>query len=479
VSSTTIFALRKEGRSDEALELARSEYPDHATDVWFLRAYAWVLYDHMKPLVASYEAKASSPATLTRRLTPLMREFAQIAEPLRGDAAFRQMLRLAGKVSKDWIGFLGFARWAGVDGFAEVDRVPFVTAEGKTIDSLQKRFTRAICREVASRIADERTDSELISWGLGILSQALQDEPNDQWLNYYQSKVYLAQGKGELAIGCLASVLRRQIGVAWPWIQLGQILMAARPHNAITCFTHATHLARNEQNVARVRIHLAELLSRAGRLDEAAYQASIALKHRERHGHKIPQELAQLLGSDWYRQAVARGKPQRLPRVDQEANDLLNELDRRILSYTLGVVDHINTQKALTYVTTGADTGFGLPHRRFPGVAHLSPGTFVEVGHARSDGPPLDWRLTDANALPGVCEKFTGTLQRQEDKAFAFVRASVGDVFVPPPLAELFAPGRRFLVNCLAMKRTNKQGRTGWRAVRIGVAENDPAADAT
>lgn len=467
MSSNEIFSLRKQGRSAEALEMARAEYPENADDIWFLRAYAWSLYDHVKKLVVSYEAKQLSPIALHGQLTPYMHEFAKIAGPLRGDSTFSQMVRLAGKASKDWKEFLSFARWAGIDDFSDDDKAAFVNEQGKTIDSLQQRFTRAICRETSAKATDPQSDQALIEWGIGILDQALQDEPNDQWLNYYQSKLHLAQGETDLAIKRLAPVLRRQSRAAWPWAQLGEILEATRPEDALTCYAHATELAREEQEVAKVRIHLAQLLSLAGRFNEAARQTSLAMQYREQHGYKVPQELQQLLASDWYQQAVANNTLLQLPKMETVAKALLHELDRQSLTYTKGVIDHINTEKALSYVATSADTGFGLPHRKFPQVADVSPGTVVEVGFAEPEGPPLDWRLSEAKALPGLCEMLSGSLERRDGKDFAFIRTTGDDIFVPPALANAFAPDQQYDVSCLAIRRTNKQGKTGWRAVKF------------
>lgn len=467
MSSNEIFALNKQKRHAEALEMARAEYSVDGADIWLLRAYAWALYYHAKKLVDAYEAKQLSPSALSGRLTPYMREFAKMALLLRKDSAFSQMLRLAGKVSKDWQEFLSFSRWAGVDDFSDEDKASFVNDQGKTIDSLQKRFTRATCRETVARAADPKADEELITWGRGILEQALRDAPNDQWLNYYQSKLHLVEGEADQAIKCLAPVLRRQSRAAWPWALLGEILEATRPDDALICYAHATQLAREEQEVAKVRIHLAQRLSLAGRFNEAAQQASLALRYREQHGFKVPQDLAQLLASDWYQQAVANNSLQHLPKVEAAANALLKELDRQSLTYTKGVIDHINVEKALGYVATSADTGFGLLHRKFPQLAALLPGTLVEVGRAELEGPPLTWRMSEAHALPGLCETLAGSLERHEGKDFAFIRTAQDDIFVSPALTKAFVPGQQYDVSCLAIRRTNKQGKTGWRAVKF------------
>lgn len=467
MSSNEIFALRKQGNFAEALEMARGEYSENSGDIWFLRAYAWALYDHVKKLVDAHEVKDLSAASLNSKLTPYIREFARFSDRLRKDSAFSQMIYLTVKASRDWESFLGFARWAGIDDFPDKDKASFVNDQGKTIDSLQKRFTRAVCRETVNKATDSQADDKLIEWGTDILEHALEAEPNDLWLNYYRSKLHLIRGEVELAIKRLTPVLSRQSKVAWPWALLGEILEASRPGDALTCHAHATQLAREEQEVAKVRIHLAQRLSMAGRFNEAALQANSALAYREEHGFKVPQDLAQLLASEWYRQAEADGSMQQLPSAEVAANTLLQELNRRNLAYTTGVIEHINTEKSLSYVATGTQTGVGLLHSKFPQIANLEPGTLVEVGRSEADGPARDWRLSQATSLLGLCEKFAGSLERHNGKDFAFIRTPRDDVFVPPVFAKAYAPGQQYDVLCLAIKRTDKKGKIGWRAVKV------------
>ena len=472
MSASEIRALRKQGCSAEALAMARAQYPQNESDIWFLRAYAWPLYDHASKIVDAYETKELSPATLNKQLSPYMLEFSRMANPLRKDSAFSQMLRLAGKVSKDWQDFLRFARWAGINDFSDEDKTSFVNDQGKTVDSLQKRFTRAICRETEARAAEPQSNQELIKWGLSVLEQSLQDEPNDQWLNYYQSKLHLADGEADLAIKRLIPVLHRQSRAAWPWALLGDILETTRPEDALSCYAHASQLAREEQEVAKVRVHLAQRLSLAGRFNQAAQQASLALKYREQHGYKVPQELQLLLASDWYQKAVATNSLQNLPKMEAEAKALLQKLDQRNITYTTGVIDHINIEKALSYVATSASTGFGLSHRKFPQLSEVLAGTLVEVGCAEPEGPPMDWRLSQTKVLPGLCEILSGSLKRNEGKDFAVIRTNEGEIFVPSTLAKAFSPGQQYDVSFLSIKRTDKQGKTGWRVVKF-IAQDD------
>ncbi len=467
MSSSEIFTLRRQKRHADALAMARAEYPKNTNDIWFLRAYAWVLYDHAKLLIERYETNLLPPAALASQLSPYMHEFARMAKDLRGDSAFSQMLNLACKVSREWHEFLGFAHWAGTHVFSEDDRKPFVNAQGNTVDSLEKRFIHAICRETVARTADTQANLDLIEWGKGILEEALEADSNDQWLNYYRSKLHLVNGESEQAIKRLIPVLRRQSRVSWSWALLGKILEVGQPEDSLTCYIYASQLAREEQEVAKVRIHLAQRLALLYRFNEAAQQVSLALQYRKKNGLKVTQDLQQLLTSDWYHQAVANNSLQPLPQMEAAARALLQALDRPNLTYIRGVIDHINTEKGLSYVATGADSGVGLPHRIFPQIAELSPGMLVEVGRADPNGPALDWQVSHATVLPGLCETFSGQLVRHEGKDFAFLRAGTQDVFVPPPLAVAFTPGQQYDVACLAIKRTNKQGKTGWRALKF------------
>jgi len=53
------------GSRAQALEMARAEHPSNAGDLWFQRAYGWVLYDHVKNLVDSYEESSFQPRVWT------------------------------------------------------------------------------------------------------------------------------------------------------------------------------------------------------------------------------------------------------------------------------------------------------------------------------------------------------------------------------------------------------------------------------
>lgn len=467
MDSREIFGLRRAGKSAEALEAARASLSGRESDLWFLRAYAWVLYDQAKQIVEDHERKRISDTAMANRISPNLREFSQMAAPLREDTAFSQMLRLAGKVSRHWPDFLAFAQWAGIDGFPAEDRAPFVTDDGRRVDSLQQRFVRAVAREAASAAADGRRDADPVRWGLSILAQALTEDPTDQWLNYYQSKIDLSEDRLEDAVHRLAPILWRQSRAAWPWALLGEILEKTQPEQAVVCYVHATELAREEQEVARVRIRLAELLAAQDRFAEAAFQARLAADYRDEHSFRTPAALSRLLQSDWYKREIATDRPEPPPKAASAARKLLAELDPRPVTYSLGVVEHINERRALTYVATGVESGSPMPHGRFPEIAEVEPGTIIEIGRTGPTEKPTDWRRTEAEVIPGFCENVTGRIERHEGNSFAFLRNPRGDIFVPPDLAKEVGDGEVEERTVRTVLRKAKNGKVGWKALRF------------
>lgn len=178
MSSREIFALRKQGQSAQALAMARNKYPNNGDDIWFIRAYAWCIFDHVKNIVSNYENNLLPANQLSGQLSPYMQEFSAIGLLLKKDMCFSQMLNLANKASKDWDDFLYFSKWAGLDCFSDEDRNPYISENGDRIDSLQSRYLRSIAREVS--IHQDNLNEEMLQWGKRAIKFALELNSNDQ-----------------------------------------------------------------------------------------------------------------------------------------------------------------------------------------------------------------------------------------------------------------------------------------------------------
>lgn len=471
MSSNDILALRKQGRIAEALDMARKEAaanPNNLNDVWFARAYGWALYSHANKLITLHKENKLSEMAVANQISPYMREFSQIANPLRKDMVFSQFLRIANEVSKYWSDFIYFAQWAGLDSFTEEDKKPYIAENGTKIDSLEKRFTRAICREIANLSIENQIKPELLQWGNQVLKKALQDEPDNQWLNYYQSKILLAQGDYHNAIKSLLPTIRRQMNAAWIWALLAHVLDHIEPDDALICYIYSTQLAREDQEVAKVRITLAEKLANVQRYEEASFEVSKALQYRESNNFKIPVQLNELKNQPWYKENLTKNTLRPCASVKLEAKELIAELDKDNLTFEKGYIDHVNKERELSYIVTGLDTGLGIYHKKFPDIKKVPVGTVVEVGFLKvGKKRPISWKVSNEQKINNLCDNFSGVLNKIAGKNFAFITSGETNIFVPPDLASSFNEVHDVPVKCFAIRKANREGKIGWRAVKL------------
>lgn len=469
MGSKEIFALRKQN-TNQALAMARNEYPNNSNDIWFIRAYAWCIFDQVKMIVQNYENNSISGFQLSNQMSSFMQEFASIGISLKGDMCFSQMLNLANKASKDWNEFLYFSHWAGLDCFSDDDKRPYVAENGDKIDSLQSRYLRSIVREIS--IHQNNITPEILQWGDNVIKMALDLNPNDQWIYYYQSRMHLNSGNFDLAIKSLMPVIHRQKNAYWVWGLLASILENTQPDNALICYIYATQLSKSEQELAKLRITLAEKLAQNHRFSEASFQVKKALEYRQSHNFRIPDELQVLQNTQWYQQSLQENTIKKSDDVKELAQEILMSLDSDNIIIQKGILDHHNTNKKLAYIITDSDNGFAMFYDKFPDIEKLPIGNIIELNYSKfNTKKPLSFKVSSHQEIKDFCQLFTGELTKITDKNFAFIKSGNDSIFVPPNFAEGYQADTIYKVQCKAIKGKNKQGKIGWRAVEISNLE--------
>lgn len=460
-----ITRLRKAGRLIEALEQARSCYGADPHDIHVQRAYGWVLYFIAKAEVEELEQQRMPQAEFAERFPLWLAEFQAFSACERPGLLYSCMLTLAVKGQRSCPGFLEFVRWWDPAHLRPEDGEAFTLPNGKQMPSLAMRCFYAIGRELTD--AAGACEPGLLQWAEEQLRAALERHPDDQWLNLYMSRWLLAQGDAAQARRRLAPVVRRQRGAAWAWGALGRTYELEEPEKAMACWFHAVRLAGRPQDVAGLRMRLAELLAQQQRYNDAAVQVHHALAFRRESGFRVPPELLQLAGAGWFRQRpdLMRLPPE--PDTAQEVRQILDGLDDRPMVFRLGVVDHQNLQKSLAHVAFGPDDGVALHHDRHAGADRLLPGQIVEVGQVQGRGRAVGYRLSEADSIGDFCRRLSGKVRQREGQNFGFLISPTGTrAFVPPALMErLPETPPRGAAGCVACMSRDKQGKPGWRAV--------------
>ncbi|WP_296697462.1 tetratricopeptide repeat protein [Thiocapsa sp. UBA6158] len=461
-----ISELRKAGRLDEALEVAKPALAAASDDLWLNRASGWLFYELIKRDINAFEEGRISRGELIAHLDAWLRQYARGGQADCPGLLHSLMLTLVVKVDREWPRFLAFARWWDPRFLRTEDREGFKLDNGKTVASLEMRFVYAVARAISASPGEQSPD--LIAWGSHLLDTTLQSHPNDQWLHYYKSKQLTDLGRASEAREHLLPVLRRQRQASWAWALFGATWKTDDPANAITCYFRALQVARKDVEVLATRVHLAELLARAERYAEAAAQVRAALECREANGYRIPQNLSQLADSDWYRRYSALPNVIREPDVSKAAEELLFGADASDLKYRLGVIDNQNKDKALAHVVFDADAGAILLYRTMKGISDLAVGTCVEVGFVNGENHPVAFRQSEKTTIPGVCGWFEGEFSQRPGQAFAFIVTHDGErIFVHPSLVGEHRSAAGDKLSCHAVIGKDKQGKPGWRAVSI------------
>ncbi len=469
-AATEISQLRKSGNIAEALEKARQCYDAAPKDTYIQRAYGWVLFSILKIELEDFEQQRTSHGSFVDRFSQFVAEYQVFGANERPDMLYSQILGQAIKASRHWSGFLRFARWWDPQFLTAEDREPFTMPNGKQAPSLEMRFFYAIGRELSK--VSEDGNGELRQWAEVQIATALDKHPDDQWLNYYQSKWFLDKGEVEKARKCLVPVVRRQRKAAWAWTLLGHSFEARDPDRSIICYFHSVQLAVKAMEVANTRVSLAGLLAEKQRFDEAAVQLHRALIYRTENGFKVSQGLQQLAGSSWFKErSDIRSLPAE-PDVTSSAYRILDEEDVRPVVVRLGVVDHQNGQKALAHVAFNQDNGTSLYYDKFPGAVALPVGQILEIHYVEGDSRPRSFEPSSANSIDGFCRHMAGSIARREGQTYAFLATPQGErVFIPPPLLEQLPPELpEQRAECVACLVKDRQGKPGWRVLSWGAA---------
>jgi hypothetical protein len=468
VTAQTINALRKEGHSEEALELAREEYRSNPDDFYLQNAYGWAIHECLKKLAGEQQAQRIGPADAIIQLQGMLREYARLKAIRRPDLLHSMMLQKALKIGRDWPAMVRFLRWWDFGSFRDEDKLPFASSSGRAIPSLEMQAIYAVARSLADGRLDQ--DEQTREWAIKQVELGRQRHPADRWLPYYWCKWCLHTGQRDAARMFAAQVVVANRSNAWAWHLLA--LTCAEPADAILCDYRAILAANEPLELARVRIELAELLARESRFAEAAEQISRAFEERERLGFRSPLVLEQLAGSEWYREVRADSGPA-AAEIEEGADDVLwAHPPPGATVARIGVLDHHNDQKGLSYVAFSANEGKVVPHWRFKAVRDWPLGVAVELLLSEDDSQVVRVRQTDAPVPDGMVQIVEGRYSTCNGQSYGFVHDARNErILVPSEICRGITIADGALVRCTAIRSLDKRrGVEGWKAATLEVA---------
>lgn len=466
-----ITKLRKAGKLEEALVLAKRAMAIAPHDPYVQGAYGWVLYEQLKKLTDSIKENEQPKEEDFRKLKGILGEYAKLDRVERPGMLHSNILRQVLKLHVGWSGFLAFVRWWGESLFREEDRKP-VTWNGKQYESLELKFFRAIGKRLADE--DASVPEDVRSWAEQTLEHGIEKYPEDIWLLYYTGQFMAQKGDTKTARKFLGPVIRQKKGEDWAWAALGRTFAGDDPERALLCLFYALELDKDKKDLMTlgVRRELVNLLVRQKRYEEAAPQCKAICTILEKNGYgvnKAPEK--DCLKSDWYQKFKDLDAGRSARDLRSEAFKILQELDPKTFVEKIGVLESHNLEKSLAFVAFGPREGVPLKYKQFPAIRRAAPGSMwlvkMEEGSFAEEITPVEQK-----EIPGFFETFAGKLEILPNKPFAFVLDRKGNrIFVPEEVYRnlgLVVEGQ--VCSGKAIKRWDKKKQKfGWKGLEIRI----------
>jgi tetratricopeptide (TPR) repeat protein len=474
--------LRKAGDLDGALAKAVVAIQENATDFQVRSQVEWVYYGLIKRVVSrmheSIEANRRPEASDEQELYLLLKDYAKI-EPKIPQMAFSNVLQQLCKVGRHYDRFLPFVQWAGSEFLRQEDLLPN-QYEGKTFPSLALTLAREVAEWVKAR-----PDSKEAQVDYAIdLAQAVLVASKDQdkiWLEWSMVSLLRLSGDRNAAAEILVRVLKKKRSEFWPWAEAGRIYRTDQPELSIACFAQALLVKAEPKFLGKVHRELAEVLAALEDYGQASREAQICAEIYEKEGWRQPQELQELLKSEWYDPSKATMNPAKFYRehADEALQLCYDELQHLPATY-LGLSEPRDGKKpkpryalVVDGVTLSCMGRYNAKMLRdLRGGNPLSALVGFESGRIevievepRLGGSEWDCcqnivesRVPKSNEIGMI----RGELRRSP-KGFGFV----GNVFIPPHLMNEVDPSVQSLFVIAVGKLDKLKDRMGWQATFV------------
>lgn len=404
------------------------------------------------------------------------------------------ILNYAVKVAKKqtFPDFISFVRWWNLENLCNSDYEKF-TPEGsdKVYNSLVEKLIKALY-QTAKTI--ENVDE--ITFALDFIESSINRFPDNVWLIYYCARLNVKLGRHEEAQKRMIPVVLRKMNDPWAWERLGETLDDDDMDHRLACLCRALCCPNVIPEYA-VNIHekLGRLLQQHGMSAEAKHGFNTAMAIRETAGDNVD--------------AVKDNK-----NFYQQHAPMAEALVYADLPERVGIVEHVNTHKELTFVVFDeTDTACRLYHDRFPMAKSLSPGDFVaikyrvkpakQVGNKAKTGrspsmgrrapvagrrnlppsfnemgagedvkegkmQPVDVRVTTTPPTGSFYETYHGPINICQGGRFGFVE----DVYIPGHLISAEIEFADEVTGITIHKWNRKKGRPAWSALTLKKASN-------
>lgn len=319
--------LRKQGRLEDAYQLASSYCKDAPADIWAKRAMGWVIYEYLdrtasvntaseflhwlaalldigvdesesmlfnsvawsirKLLVDAGEKEVSS--VVLDQLLSSMKQF----EFPKLEKSYSAMLSAALKLESKWSGLYQFINWWGLENLQPNDYKEVRLENGVSIMALAERSFIAYSK---SLLKCEAVD--VIGNAIPFLRNFVSLHPDYLYPPYYLAKLYLKVGDRETAFAFLKPFAKSKQKDFWVWQLLADTQQDESVRLSFIC--KALLCGGKEEMLVSLREVAALLFSNLGYHSEAKAEVLNAVETRNRNNWGMTNNLRSLQVEKWF-----------------------------------------------------------------------------------------------------------------------------------------------------------------------------------
>lgn len=484
-----ITLMCKAGHIQEAYDLAKTNLLAMPADVWKQREVGWALYymikveseygDYDKMLEHIDELKSLNQLTLANDAMIFDNVQFQIANYIKKHVALMDIdapskLSMLFLKLKDynfkpslghsyllqvcikfehWLELLDFIDWWNLDNLTQEDYTPYINSTGQKVMTLAERAFIA-----NSKALLKQTDLERIENFLPKLENLMNNHKEMMYPGYFYGKLLLALGENSSeALKVIVSFARKKVTEFWVWQLLSEVFTNDE-EKQLACLLRAFHCKTQEIFLGKVHVKIANIYIKRGLLNSARFHINAVSQCYTSKGWKIPNDIDCWKHQPWFNSTIA------------DKNDHIDYMSITNAILYDGAEECI---AVVTYVAPNSQKSFIIYGKEKRTVQKLRfkayAGKILKLHYVTDSEGRIKVLNSTTALLPSdidYAKYVEGTVDKREDKDFAFLRSGTINSFISPSLVRKYNIKNGDNVKSLIVYDINKKKET-WNWVCV------------
>jgi tetratricopeptide (TPR) repeat protein len=452
-----ITKMCRDGKVQEAYELAKKDLSANPDYPWLQRSLGWALYylikgdadkgDYAKLVEHIDELKSLDQLTLDNDSMIFDNVQFQIANyiknrvfltdleaPSKLSEFFRQLKDYAFKPSRghsfllqtyikfeNWPEMADFLDWWNLDNLTPDDYKPFVNQKGQKMMTLAERAFIA-----NSKALLRLNDTGRIEEFLPKMDTLMNKHEEMMYPGYFYGKLLLKLGSNvDEALKVIIPFARKKQTEFWVW-QLLSDVFTNDEEKQLACLLRAVHCHTQESFLGKVRIKLATLYIKRRQFNSARYHIDAITRCYATQGWRLPYEIECWIHQPWFNSTTADG------------NDQIDYMSITDAILCDGAEECI---AVVTYVDQNSHKSsmiYGYEKRVVQKIRFkVQAGNILKLHYITDKDGKMRVLSSTKVQLPSnlnYTKNVEGTIDKRDDKEFAFLKAGSVRCFVAPAI---------------------------------------------